>query len=529
MLGGTLEPDYQFPWVVSVGGGGCAGVLIDERWVLTAAHCNSTYDYDDREGVSYSRTDPNNGVETIDQMDVPFASIFPHPNYNPKNLANDIMLMQLPRAFTPSPYLQPAQLPVSAVVDGQAVTYAEDVAGSMARILRGNVGAGWGGDFQTFQASSSTASLCPGDSGGGLISEVSNLPFVVGIESAGPLAGCVAPGEEFLATSVYWFRNWIRSHTGNIGVNASSDLFWTNPTLGAWAVWLMADGVSSGGPFGFIYMPSDTGVVGTGDFNGDGTSDILWQTASTRELRIWWMREGHYVGYTKPVTPDWGWTIKAVADVNGDKIADIIWQNNSTNLLYVWLMAESGQLATGASIGYLSAGWSLFGTGDFNHDGKADLLVSKKNTVTRDVAVWLLDGGSRIGLYSTNPSTIPSSYSFAGIGHLRYTADLPGPYKDDIVWRNSDGTVLLWLSAWTPGANNIDVIQKSPGSATTDWSLKQVADVTGDGYSDLVWMNSRTRDVSTWVMNGKGAVVPPLRAGGHVELGWNLVAAAPFD
>src|SRR5262245_26928849 len=57
VVGGVVEPNYRYPWVVRLGG--CGGVLIDPQWALTAAHCvtqglgvNS---------VSYSRTDPYTG------------------------------------------------------------------------------------------------------------------------------------------------------------------------------------------------------------------------------------------------------------------------------------------------------------------------------------------------------------------------------------------------------------------------------------------------------------------------------------
>lgn len=63
VVGGTTEPDYQFPWVVTVSGGLTGrGVLIAPTWVLTAGH-NVERSFGGAE-VSYTRTDPNTGRVT---------------------------------------------------------------------------------------------------------------------------------------------------------------------------------------------------------------------------------------------------------------------------------------------------------------------------------------------------------------------------------------------------------------------------------------------------------------------------------
>ena len=69
-------------------------------------------------------------------------------------------------------------------------------------------------------------------------------------------------------------------------------------------------------------------VIGSGDFNGDGKADILWQNADGTPA-VWLMNgttilSGANVGFN----PGAAWHEIAAGDFNGDGKADILWQND---------------------------------------------------------------------------------------------------------------------------------------------------------------------------------------------------------
>ena len=90
----------------------------------------------------------------------------------------------------------------------------------------------------------------------------------------------------------------------------TGDIFWQN-TSGQASIWDM-DGSTlvGGGPVSPNPGPGWT-EIGTGDFNHDTHSDILWQNASTGQASIWDMNGNSLIG-GGPVTPNPGPAWKAV-------------------------------------------------------------------------------------------------------------------------------------------------------------------------------------------------------------------------
>ena len=58
-------------------------------------------------------------------------------------------------------------------------------------------------------------------------------------------------------------------------------------------------------------------AVGTGDFNGDGLSDILWQNSSG-EVVIWEMNGTNVIGSGSLGNPGPSWHAIGTGDFNGD-------------------------------------------------------------------------------------------------------------------------------------------------------------------------------------------------------------------
>ena len=86
IVGGIRAGWGEFPYFVH--GLGCGGTLVAPDVVLTAAHCQGSFDYDVRVGSVY---DSAGGqlVDTIKQEEAV------HPAFENATLANDIMLVKL--------------------------------------------------------------------------------------------------------------------------------------------------------------------------------------------------------------------------------------------------------------------------------------------------------------------------------------------------------------------------------------------------------------------------------------------------
>jgi hypothetical protein len=93
-------------------------------------------------------------------------------------------------------------------------------------------------------------------------------------------------------------------------------------------------------------------------------------------------------------------------------------------------------IATGVPGSNPGASWQIKGTGDFNDDGRTDILWQNSDGTP---GIWLMNGLSVIA--SANPGTNPGpSWHIVGSGDYSGADNM-----SDILWQHDDGTPGIWF------------------------------------------------------------------------------------
>lgn len=214
--------------------------------------------------------------------------------------------------------------------------------------------------------------------------------------------------------------------------------------------------------------PYVVGLVSTGSHAVELTS-ADWATISS------WVAQDSYA------YPGWGLSgaKDLFGDFNHDGRADILEldPNGKTNV----------SLSSGASFlpntTWGSGNRTSDKIGDFNGDGKADVIQLHENG---NSYVWLSTGSSF------------SNYTVWGHGHrpTDKIADVNGDGKADIIQLHENGNAYVWISNGS-SFNNYTVW--GHGNRPTD----QLADFNGDGKADIIQLHENG-NAYVWLSNGNG-------------------------
>jgi hypothetical protein len=258
------------------------------------------------------------------------------------------------------------------------------------------------------------------------------------------------------------------------------------------------------------------------DTNGDGHSDILWRNISTGESYLYPMNGTQILaseGYLRTVA-DPNWTVAGIGDFDGDGKADILWRNTSTGQNYIYFMDGTTIKPTEGFIRTVAdQSWKVAGIGDFDGDGKDDILW--RNTVTGENYLYPMDGLSIKATEGYVRTVADQNWRIAGIG------DFDGDGKADILWRNSSsGQSYLYPMNGTsikPGEGFLRTV------ADPSWKVAGVGDFDGDGKADIVWRNSTSGQNYLYPMDG--TTIKPTE--GYIrtvaDLAWQIAAVGDYD
>jgi len=186
---------------------------------------------------------------------------------------------------------------------------------------------------------------------------------------------------------------------GDFSGNGATTLVLQSRTTNQIAFWYTSGTNHATVPGGnFVNTTPGTGwkVVGVGDFNGDGKSDLVFQNQTTNQVAIWFMNGYLYQGgVLMPFTPPTGWTVAGAGDFNADGLTDLVFQNQTTGQIALWYMNGSTYADGKVLTTVPGAGYKIVGVGDYNSDGASDLLFQSQTT--NQAAVWYLQNGAYVG------------------------------------------------------------------------------------------------------------------------------------
>ncbi|CAF0790987.1 unnamed protein product [Brachionus calyciflorus] len=218
IVGGVEAVANSWPWQVFLTDGAtmCGGTLINEQWILTAAHCisgNPTKAYLGAHDLS--KTSSSSGISV--------SKIIGHPSYNTDTLKNDIALMKLEKPVTFNDKIQPACLPANNYAQPGRVAMVTgwgkvgDYAGTASTLrqvavpIRSSTECSFFGLSSTqfcagYNYAGTVRDSCQGDSGGPLVTKEGSNYVLAGVVSFGGQS-CDGYG---VYTNVRSYVDWIQ-------------------------------------------------------------------------------------------------------------------------------------------------------------------------------------------------------------------------------------------------------------------------------------------------------------------------------
>lgn len=191
-----------------------------------------------------------------------------------------------------------------------------------------------------------------------------------------------------------------------------------------------------------------------GDFNNNGTDDILVHrdVGGNRTLEVMVMNNNAVVANTTIGVNGINWQVDGTGDFNGNGTQDILQHqinlgSDSMTLRDLVMAPGAVQVQSAQTMGVIGANWQVDGVGDFNGNGTADILAHLDAGGVRTFEVFTVQNNAITG--ATTVAVTANNISVGGVGDFNNngTADFlvhqdVGTTRTDIVYNVVNNVVV---------------------------------------------------------------------------------------
>src|SRR5450755_2179406 len=234
------------------------------------------------------------------------------------------------------------------------------------------------------------------------------------------------------------------------------------------------------------------------NFNGGTGPDIIWEDPNSGFAQVWYLggSQGVTVLGAADLTKTNPWHIVGIGDFDGNGTPDVVWQDPVSGAVQVWYLGgASGNVLMSAVNITNSNPWHVVSVADFNQDGHPDLLWQDPNSGFAQI--WYLGGPQGItyqgsaNLNQTNPWHIVGSGDFNGDGF------------PDVLWQDPvTGTVQIWYMGGTTAGQEGSQLQSATNLTANQWHVVAIADFNQDGHPDVVFQSPANGAAQAFFYNG---------------------------
>ncbi|GAB2529358.1 M6 family metalloprotease domain-containing protein [Simplicispira piscis] len=201
-----------------------------------------------------------------------------------------------------------------------------------------------------------------------------------------------------------------------------------------------------------------------------------------------------------------------LGDFNFDGKSDILVENSITGSKGIWYM-NGPSIISGQEFVTTPPDWKMTGVGDFNSDGKSDIVA--ENSTTGERGIWYMNGSTIVS--GQVFATVSTSWKIVGTGDFNYDGKI-----DILVENSTTGERGIWYM------NESTIVSGQVfATVSTSWKIVGTGDFNYDGKIDILVENSTTGERGIWYMNN--SIITSGQVFSTVPANWKITGTGDFN